>query len=122
MRKYLIGSIAIALTLLAVYYLANDPVFGSILHNQFPALILFFFLQSLVIAWLIDLAEKTNWESPIYALGTITFRFLTSLFFIAVLFVAKFTDMKTLMAQFLAVYLIYLVFEIYTVLSNLRRN
>lgn len=122
MKQYLFGSISIALVLLGAYYLANDQVFNSILHDQFPALILFFFLQSLVVAWLIDLAEKTNWESPIYALGTITFRFLTSLFFIAVLFVSKLADMKTLMAQFLVVYLIYLVFELYTVLSNLRRN
>ncbi|MEQ9299248.1 MAG: hypothetical protein RIF33_11815 [Cyclobacteriaceae bacterium] len=122
MKQYLFGSISIALALLGAYYLANDQVFNSILHDQFPALILFFFLQSLVVAWLIDLAEKTNWESPIYALGTITFRFLTSLFFIAVLFVSKLADMKTLMAQFLVVYLVYLVFELYTVLSNLRRN
>ena len=122
MKNYLSGSMLISSLLLAAYYLANEAVLGSMLHAQFPGLILFFFLQSLVIAWLIHLAEKSNWESPLYALGTITFRFLTALFFIAILFVLKLNDMKMLMAQFLAVYLIYLVFELYTVLSNLRRN
>jgi hypothetical protein len=122
MKKYLLGSISIAVLMLGIYYLANDQLLGSMLHDQFPALIFFFFLQSLVIAWLLDLAVKSNWDSPIYALGTITFRFLTALFFIAILFVFKFEDMKTLMAQFLVVYLIYLIFELYTVLSNLRRN
>lgn len=122
MRQYLTGSISIALLLLAAFYMANDKLLGAILHDQFPGLILFFFLQSLVIAWLISLAEKTNWQSPLHALGTITFRFLTALFFIAVLFVLEFKDMKALMAQFLVVYLIYLIFELYTVLSNLRRN
>ncbi len=122
MRFYLFGVIGIACVLFASYYFESTMLASDTLHSTFPGLVLFFFLQSLVVAWIIYLAEKSGWESPLYALGLITFRFLTSLFFIAVLFVMKFDDMKPLMAQFLSVYLIYLAFEIYTVLSNLRRN
>ena len=122
MKSYFAGVISITLILLLPFFLVDTSLFGFNFHQSFPALVVFFFLQSLVVAWLIHLAEKSNWESPLYALGMITFRFLTSLFFIAVLFILKLEDLKLLMAQFLGVYLIYLAFEIITVLSNLRRN
>lgn len=122
MRFYLSGACTIAALLFLGFYFLDSNLIEFKFHRAFPSLVLFFFLQSLVVAWLIHLAEKSKWESPLYALVMITFRFLTSLFFIAVLFVLKLDDMKPLMAQFLGVYLIYLAFEIYTVLSNLRRN
>ncbi|MEP4535056.1 MAG: hypothetical protein ABJ004_18315 [Cyclobacteriaceae bacterium] len=122
MKKYLIISTGISLSFLLLFFGANDVLFASKLHSKFPAMIFFFFLQSLVVSWLLYEGKKNNWESPIYALGTVTFRLLTGLFFLGILMYMKIDGIKALMVQFMAVYLVYLIFELFTVLSNLRRN
>jgi len=121
-KKYLIISTGISLTFLLIYYFLNDFLFQSYLHQQFPALILFFYLQSLAVWWMLRLGEKSNWESPIYVLGGITFRFLTGLFFLAILFIMKMENIRPLMIQFIVLYLVYLIFELFAALPNLRRN
>lgn len=83
---------------------------------------MFFFLQSLVVAWMFYLAEKENWQNPLYTLGTVVFRLLSGMFFILVLYAMKPTDLKPLLLQFVIVYLAYLIFELFAVLPNLRRN
>lgn len=122
MKKYLIISTSISLGFLLLFFGANDALFASKLHAKFPAMIFFFFLQSLVVSWLLYEGKKNNWESPIYALGTVTFRLLTGLFFLGILMYMKIDGIKALMVQFMGVYLVYLIFELFTVLSNLRRN
>lgn len=107
---------------MVVYYSANDLFFKGALHDQFPGLIAFFFLQSLIVAWLFGLGEKDGWKTPIYALGAVTFRFLTALFFLLILFTMKLEGIRALMIQFITLYLGYLVFELFAVLPNLRRN
>lgn len=122
MKKYLILSVALTCICLVMYYFANEALFNAFLHEKFPALVGFFFIQSLIVSWMFSQAEKEGWQTPIYALGAITFRLLTGFFFLAVLFVMKFEDMKALMIQFVVLYLTYLVFELFAVLPNLRRN
>ena len=121
-RKYLIISTGISLVFLVTYYFLNESLFQSYLHKQFPALILFFYLQSLAVWWMLRLGEKSNWESPVYVLGGITFRFLTGLFFLAILFIMKPENIRPLMIQFIVLYLVYLIFELFAALPNLRRN
>ncbi|REE00504.1 hypothetical protein [Marinoscillum furvescens] len=122
MKKYLILSALLTVCCLALYYLANDLWLEGFLHAKFPTIVGFFFIQSLIVSWVFAQAEKDNWQTPIYALGAITFRLLTGFFFLAVLFVMKLDDMKALMIQFVGLYLTYLVFELFAVLPNLRRN
>lgn len=122
MKKYLLISTGLSLFFLLVYYLGNSVIFSGYLHSHFPGVIIFFFLQSLIVAWLLNEGQKSNWESPIYALGTVSFRLLTGLFFLLILFTMEIQNIKELMVQFIALYLVYLMFELFTVLSNLRRN
>lgn len=122
MNKYLLQSSAISLILLALYYFGNEYLFFSSLHKQYPILVAFFFLQSLMISRLLERGRKKNWESPVYTLGTVVLRLFTGLIFLVVLYVKKIDDLKSLMLQFIVLYLVYLIFELFTVLSNLRRN
>ncbi len=122
MKKYLIISFTVSALLFCLFYFGNEPFLEGFLHSEFPALVFFFFLQSLAVGWLLSLGEKSKWETPIYALGAIAFRFLTGLFFLVMLFVMEIPEMKTLMLQFIVLYLGYLIFELYAVLPNLRRN
>ncbi len=122
MKKYLLITSGISLFLLIIYYAANAALLSNFLHALFPVLVVFFFLQSLIISWLLNEGQKTNWDSPIYALGTVTFRLLTGMMFLVILYVLKVEEMRSLLIQFTGLYLIYLIFELFAVLSNLRRN
>jgi len=122
MRRNVIFSMAIALSLLLLFQFCNDLIFSSTLHELFPSLVLFSFLQSLIILQIIKLGQQTEWKSPVYALGIISVRLVTSLIFLAILGIKQTNDIKSLSIQFMGVYLIYLIFELNAVLANLRRN
>lgn len=122
MKKYLIMSTVLSGLLMVVYGMGKEGWVPLALHAQFPTLVFFFFLQSLFVSWLLYQGEKTHWKSPVYALGAITFRFLTALFFLLLLFSMKPDNMRPLMIQFVVLYLAYLIFELFAVLPNLRRN
>jgi hypothetical protein len=122
MRRNVIFSMAIALSLLLLFQFCNDLIFSSTLHELFPSLVLFSFLQSLIILQIIKLGQQTEWKSPVYALGIISVRLVTSLIFLAILGIKQTNDIKSLSIQFMGVYLIYLIFELTAVLANLRRN
>lgn len=122
MKKYLIGSAVISAGLLVLFYFGGVLGQESFLHPKFPALVFFFFLQSIAVSWLFYLGEKAKWESPVYAMAAMTFRFLTGLVFLFILFVMKIENLKPLMVQFVGLYLAYLIFELFAVLPNLRRN
>ena len=122
MIKYLINPTLITVLLAAGYFIGAGKWIPGGLHPLFPWLILFFYLQSFAVAWLFSEAEKTRWQSPLYALGAITFRLLTAMFFLVILFVSKPEQIKSLMIQFITLYLAYLIFELFALLPNLRRN
>jgi len=122
LKRFIVISWVLTFILMVSYYALNEPVFHSGLHQLFPTLVFFFFAQSMMIAWTFYMAEKENWKNPIYILVSITFRFLTALFFALFLLLKKPEDIKSLMIQFVGLYLTYLIFELFAVLPNLRRN
>ncbi len=63
---------------------------------------------------------KDNFMS-IY-LGVMGFRFLASLLFIGIFIYKRVPDLFTFVINFFVLYLLFLGFEIYGVLGNLRRN
>lgn len=120
MRKYLLVSAGISLTLLIFYLLGG---FGFLaLHAHFPYMILFFFIQSLLISWLLALAEKDRPRLPLYAIGAVSLRLLTAIFYMLILILLKLEDLRPLIIQFMVVYLLYMLFELSVVLANLRPN
>lgn len=112
----------ITAALAIAYYGLNDLAFHGYLHPHFPALVDFFFFQSLLISWMLSMAERNRDQFPVLALGSVALRFMTALVVLIVFMLMEVENIQTLTIQFMAIYLIYLVFEIIVVLANLRRN
>lgn len=108
--------------ILAIAYGIVDILYPELLHSKFLVLIIFFFIQSIPIAWLLRQGEKDPSNFVMYALGSIGLRMITGLFLLVFFYVLKVEDIVSLSIQFLVVYLVYLVFELTVVLANLRRN
>lgn len=112
----------LSIALIAVYYGLNEALFEGYLHDKFPVLIGFFFVQSFPIGWILSLGQKDPQSFPMYAIGSIGFRMITGLFLLLFFYFIKMEGIVPLSIQFTGVYLIFLVFELTVVLSNLRRN
>lgn len=122
MKRYFINSIVISVLLVLFYLTVSMMDFGFTLHEHFLTLIIFFFIQSIPIAWLLKQGEKDPSSFVMYALASIGLRMISGLFFLLAFFFLKVSDITSFAVQFSAVYLIYLVFELTVVLANLRRN
>ncbi len=122
MRRYLLFTILLSVSLLACFYVVQKFLLIELFHDFFPILITFFFLQSIVISWILRQGEKNKSSFPIYVIASIGFRMITGLFLLVVFFVLEVEKIRLLAIQFVIVYLVYLVFELMVVLSNLRRN
>jgi tetrahydromethanopterin S-methyltransferase subunit C len=80
-------------------------------------------LQSIIIHVLFRLAhEELQMDIPILVMGAMTIRMLTSLMAVGLVVYLGVIDMTNFIITFFTVYLFYFVFEIFTVLSNLRSN
>ena len=102
-----------------IFYLNLSIPFGE----KFIGTLLFFFLQSIIIHVLFRLAhEELQIDIPILVMGAITIRMLTSLMAVGLVVYLGVIDMTNFIITFFTVYLFYFVFEIFTVLSNLRSN
>jgi tetrahydromethanopterin S-methyltransferase subunit C len=102
-----------------IFYLNLSIPFGE----KFIGTLLFFFLQSIIIHVLFRLAhEELQMDIPILVMGAMTIRMLTSLMAVGLVVYLGVIDMTNFIITFFTVYLFYFVFEIFTVLSNLRSN
>ncbi|XOV92732.1 MAG: hypothetical protein ACFHWX_21320 [Bacteroidota bacterium] len=122
MKKYLIPSLLISTLLLVAFYFLNSSLFNGYLHPKFGLLVIIFFLQSIPVAWLMEAGQKDATQFPIYVIGAVGFRMITSLMILTIFYVLKTPEITDLMVQFSILYLVYLVFELIVVLANLRRN
>ncbi len=122
MKKYLVPSAVITAILVATFYLANDRVLGGVLHKYFDILVLIFFVQSVPVAWIMKQAQNDASQFPIFVIGAIGFRMITSLMILTIFYLLKTPDLFSFMVQFSILYLVYLIFELIVVLANLRRN
>ncbi|MEM9325698.1 MAG: hypothetical protein AAGA85_08585 [Bacteroidota bacterium] len=120
MSKYLKPSLIFSGLLLLLYYVTEYLQWG--LHRFFPALILFFLLQSFIVAWILAMGERDRQRFPIYALSSVSLRFVTGVLLLIIFLIMKIPDLQALTLQFTVVYLSYMIFELSMVLSNLRRN
>jgi hypothetical protein len=120
MKKYLIGITIISLFLIAIAPLKDSLPFE--LHDLYIEMVIFYIAQSVVIAFILSQGEKQPDKLPIFALGSIVFRLLTAVVFLIAVFIIGVENVKLLSIQFMAIYLLFLVFELTVVLTNLRRN
>ena len=91
-------------------------------HRFYPYLIVFFFIQAIVVIKIVEKGSRKKEESSMYILGAISARFISGLFAILIFYAMKVEDLIGLSIQFVVLYLLYLVFELTVLLSNLRRN
>ena len=115
MRKWIYLA-AITISLLLVGYF-----FESRLNlDQLYYLIVAFFAIQTIVFFRIDQWAPKEWQSQI-SLVKIVLRLLTSLVFITILIYTQ-ENPRDLVIQFIIIYLIYMIFEIASALTNLRRN
>lgn len=121
MRQYLTFSVVLSLLLL-LPALLDYPQKSSLVHDHFLYLVIFFFLQSMPVSWLLQQSENTDSGGPIYIIASIGFRMITGLLALVVFYYFNMETFTLLAIDFVALYLVYLIFELTLVLANLRRN
>ena len=89
------------------------------LHKSYNILVLFFTIQTFVL-FRIDQWVPKEWAVQV-SLAKVVIRLLSSMVFIAVLMFTQ-DDLFNLVVQFICIYFIYMLFEIGSALTNLRRN
>ncbi|MGB3469158.1 MAG: hypothetical protein WBA74_27985 [Cyclobacteriaceae bacterium] len=120
MKKYLLLYVVFTATLFIVG-LAMQSL-PEVIHQDFLWLMIFFFLQSLFIAYMHYLAQTDRERLPLYFFGGLVFRMLTIILMLGVIYIAKVPDRVLFTINSGVIYLLYLTFEIILLLVNLRPN
>lgn len=115
MKKW-IYLVLITALLLVVGYLPSLPFQ---LHPTYNLMVIFFAIQVFVL-FRIEHWAPEEWAVQV-SLVKIVLRLISSLVFILVLVYTQ-ENLKEMVIQFILVYLVYMIFEIATALTNLRRN
>lgn len=105
----------------AILYLLNYYFGGRIpTHESYGMTLIFFLVQTFV---LLRLDQRTTDESKIImGMLKITIRLLSALAFVFFLIMKFEESSNVILIQFITLYLVFMIFEIATALSNLRRN
>lgn len=116
-----ISAFSIALALLAVA--VKDFLKLDIVHSATYWMIFFFWLMYLGIHLFVEfLRESLKVDTPLLVLAVIGFRLIVSLFAFLIAVMLGISDQVLFAINFSVLYLLFQVFEIISVLSNLRRN
>lgn len=115
--------LALTLVLLA-FQLANEHFsLGVPIDTSFYSILAFFCLQSVGIHAFYQAGQKTlELGVPMLVMATMGIRVITALMALVIFSLVGIDDLVNFVITFFGVYLFYFVFEIITVLSNLRSN
>ena len=98
-----------------------DPPFA--VDDNFWLILIFFFLQTIVIHVLFTLGKsELDLGIPLLVMAITGFRLLTALMAVVIFILLGVSDVTSFVITFFVLYLFYFVFEIISVLSNLRSN
>jgi hypothetical protein len=113
-----------SILLMSAYFLTEETrVVGRYIHPSMPWIIAFYWVQSSIIHALVNFAKNTlETDFSIILIGGFTLRLITALMVVIIVVFVGMENHEMYIINFFAVYLFYLVFEIVTVLSNLRTN
>lgn len=109
----------IYLSIITLALLSAEFVIADVLHSTYRLTVLFFAIQVFVLFRLENWAPK-EWAVQV-SMVKIIIRLLSSMVFILVLVYTQ-DDLYRMVIQFIAIYLVYMIFEIVIALTNLRRN
>ncbi len=110
-----------SIALIAIIGYALNPL-KIHFHPYFPGLIVFFWGQSLIVAWLFSMGEKDRQQMPVFFLSGIVLRFVTAIVLLVFFALLEPPGIKALIIQFSVLYLVFMIFELIMALANLRRN
>lgn len=115
--------VVFTVVLLVSYWIFQYMELEIPFHEGLLGIILFYCIQSISIHSLFEFGQKRlEVKFPILVIGAFTLRLITAFMAVVILLVVGVSDPTVFIINFFAVYLLYFVFEIYTVLSNLRSN
>jgi hydrogenase-4 membrane subunit HyfE len=120
MKRYLISIGILTVILTAISVLKAYLPFT--IHPTYNSMLVFYTIQSVVVAVILYFAEGKKENYGLFALGIVVLRLITALIFLMIMYVRGTEDTMVFAVQFMLLYLSYLVFELTVVLSNLRRN
>lgn len=117
MLQLLVGTILLA----GLIYLLQQAFPGNWIHEKIWAMILFYFLLA-VISGLVSIhfLKKDKLNAVSIILGSTVFRLLVSLTFVLVALWGGDKNLLWFVINFFTIYLLYLLFDIYSLITNLR--
>ena len=123
MIKGIIKIVVLTVLLILAYLMLQQVDLSIPFGEKFYTILIFFFIQSIAVHILFKLGQKhLDLSIPLLVMATMTIRVLTSLMFVGTFIVMGVNELTNFVITFFAIYLFYFVFEIITVLSNLRTN
>ena len=115
--------LAFTLLLGLLVYILKLSDFKEYLHSALWGTLVFYFVQGLIINLSIDWAKKNSTDKlHLFLLGSVAFRLLTSIFACIFVLLIGIEEVQLFIINFFAVYLVYLVFEMTSLVANLRPN
>jgi hypothetical protein len=97
--------------------------FSHILHDYIWGMLIFYFLLSAITSFLTEYGiKKQPGNFQIFYFGGMGIRVFASMMVAFVVIIAGNEQIVTFLLNFFALYLFFLIFEIYTLLTNLRAN
>ena len=123
MVKGIVKIIVLTFILIGLYLVIQYTELSIPFGERFYLTLTFFFVQSVFIHIMFTLGQKhLDISIPLLVMAAMTFRLLTALMFVGTFIVLGTNDVSNFVITFFVIYLFYFVFEISTVLSNLRTN
>lgn len=106
--------------LAAVAYLLREVFLLHYIHTTAEFIILFLFLQAILTLYLTKLGFRDSSRFALYYMSAIVFRFLLSVIAIFIALYLGINQAVIFIVNFMIAYLLFVVFEIYTLITNLR--
>jgi hypothetical protein len=123
MKRGLVKIFLLTIVVLISYQLLILSAWDILFGENFYTILIFFFIQSIALHTLFILGQKyLELTVPLLVMAAMSIRLITSLMVVVIFVMTGVNDQVNFIITFFTIYLFYFVFEIISVLSNLRSN
>ena len=123
MKRGLVKIVILTIGVLISYQLLILSEWNILFGEKFYTILTFFFIQSIVIHIFFILGQRfLELTVPLLVMAAMSIRLITSLMVVVIFIMTGVNDQVNFIITFFTIYLFYFVFEIISVLSNLRSN
>ena len=121
--RYAIRLTAVTLGIAILLYVIRLYTGTNVIHPQFGLILVFLYLLSLANSAFVNYGIRRNRNNfSLFFFPAMIFRFFASIIFILVLVLTKTESVLMFVLDFFALYLLYQVFEITSLMTNLRSH